>query len=217
MPQFPSELPFVAFLRYSSHGITPDSRRTKEWTYAIKDDRALNGLNAIDYTTQRIQETVQQFPCLQSCLGPTVTLVPMPRSSPLVTGALWPASRISQSLVARGLAAQVLACLERHTPIRKSATAPPGTRPTPQEHHDTTRIQLGLQFHDVKAITLIDDVITKGSTYVGVYPHLRAAFPGIPITLLALVRTMSYGEVDKMLDPVSGTVSFDGAACHRDP
>ncbi|HKI17348.1 MAG TPA: hypothetical protein VKA15_05690 [Isosphaeraceae bacterium] len=68
-----------------------------------------------------------------------------------------------------------------------------------------------------RAITLIDDVITRGSSFVGLVPRPQEAFPGIEIRCFALVRTMSAGEVDRILDPVEGTITYDRSELRRHP
>ncbi len=146
-----------------------------------------------------------------------MTLVPVPRSSPLVQpGALWPSLRICQAVLAHGLGANIIPCLERADAVQKSSTAPAGQRPGPFEHYGSVRM-VRKRRRVPRAITLIDDVITRGSSFVGLVPHLQEAFPGIEIRCFALVRTISGGEIDRILDPVEGTIDYDGARFGRHP
>ena len=68
-----------------------------------------------------------------------------------------------------------------------------------------------------RAITLVDDVVTRGSSFVGLMPHLEDAFPGIAIRCFAPVRTISGGEIDRILDPVEGMITYNGTDLHRHP
>jgi orotate phosphoribosyltransferase-like protein len=69
-----------------------------------------------------------------------------------------------------------------------------------------------------ESITVVDDVITRGSSFVGAYPRLRSAFPGIPIHCFALVRTISGRDIDGILDPVAGLITHEnGQRLHREP
>ena len=52
-----------------------------------------------------------------------------------------------------------------------------------------------------KTITLVDDVIIRSSSFVGLIPHLQDAFPGIGIRCFALVRTISAGDIDQIPRP----------------
>jgi len=68
-----------------------------------------------------------------------------------------------------------------------------------------------------EAITLVDDVITRGSSFVGLVPRVQETFPGIEIRCFALVRTISSGDIKNILDPIEGTISFNGVDLQRYP
>jgi hypothetical protein len=53
--------------------------------------------------------------------------------------------------------------------------------------------------------------------FVGLVPRLREAFPGIEIWCFALVRTRTAGEIDRILDPVEGTITDNRSEFHRHP
>jgi hypothetical protein len=221
MPIFPSKLPFASFLQYRPKGEEPVAVQSRNVTYSIKQDKFMNiggrDVRVIDYAAKRIAGLLGDFPFLNQYFGPNVVLVPAPRSSPLKPGALWPALRICEALVAVGLGDRVEACLERRQGIVKSATAAPGERPGPQEHYDSIGVRQQQSLHAVNAVTVIDDVITRGATFVGVMPHLESFFPGVPIRCFAMVRTMSYGEIQQLREPVEGTITFEHGRLRREP
>jgi hypothetical protein len=68
-----------------------------------------------------------------------------------------------------------------------------------------------------ESITIVDDVITRGSTFLAMYQRLAEAFPKAQIRCFAVVRTLSGVEVDQLVGPVEGIVSFDGVNLHRRP
>jgi hypothetical protein len=191
-------------------------------TYAIKQDgtfRAGNTgfLNAIDYTTKRLSEVLPNYAFLADYFNDSVTLIPCPRSSLIQPGTLWPAIRICRSILARGLAKNVLPWLQRITPVQKSATAAPGQRPSPDQHYESVEIQRQGSLFSPTSITLVDDVITRGSSLLAFFQRTQEAFPEIPIRSFALVRTISTGEVTSLLDPVQGTISLIGSYPARQP
>ena len=157
------------------------------------------------------------FPFLADYFNAEVTLVPAPKSTPLVQNALWVPRRICDALRAQGLAANVLPCLVRAKPVQKSATAGPGQRPDPEAHYDSTSITSQGGLFTPKAISIVDDVITRGSTFFGLLKRLEEAFPGVPIRCFAVVRTISPGEVSTILDPIEGTVTNQAGQLHRHP
>jgi hypothetical protein len=65
-------------------------------------------------------------------------------------------------------------------------------------------------------ITLVDDVITRGSTFTGMVPRLQA-YPEVTIVCFALVRTVSTGEVETILAPTEGTIPYREGQLVRQP
>jgi hypothetical protein len=217
MVTFPSNLAFAALLQYAPRGKSETSLLSRDVTYKIKQDGYVGRSRIIDFSAERLAQEIAAYPFLGDYLNPSVTLVPVPRSSPLVQpGALWPSLRIYQAILAQGLGANIIPCLERIHAVRKSATAPAGQRPGPTEHYHSVRV-VQKRRRAPSAITLIDDVITRGSSFVGLVPRLQEAFPGIEIRCFALVRTRNTGEIDRILDPVEGTIRYDGSGFRRHP
>lgn len=227
MVQFPSNLRFVSFIRYSPQGTSDLATTSREICYAIKRDGLValpnptNGrkeeVRAIQRAALRIEALFGQFPLLSHVLGPEVSLVPIPRSAPIKPGTLWPAERICRALHAQGLAADVLPFLERIKAVHKSSTAAPKERATPEVHYESLRAIVSPTLIPPRRITIVDDVITRGATFLGAYPHVAAAFPGIPIYCFAIVRTDSYKEIESIVDPIEGTISMRHGQPHREP
>lgn len=217
MTTYPSELTFNAFLQYAPRGLTPTSQMSRTVTYKIKTDGFMGHTRIIAHAARRVAEQISQYPLLQTCFGAQVTLVPVPRSSPRRAGFLWPAERICQALLAEGLGHDIQRCLERTRPIQRAAMAPAGQRPNPPDHHDSIQVHVPETQLRPTRLVLIDDVITRGSTFVGLYPGLQAAYPNATIHCFALVRTISVGEVDTILAPTSGTITYRDGHLVRQP
>ena len=216
--KFPSELEFCSFLQYSPDGTSRASETSRVVCRAIKTDSSiLNGFWVIKEAGKRIAERLEEFPFLKNCFDSETVLVPIPRSSPLSDrNALWPGRRICEELLSQGLARDFVPALERTTAVTKAATAAKGRRPTPSEHFDSVRVAKQLQFVPQK-ITLVDDVITQGSTFIGLYPRMREAFPKSEIHCFALVRSMRGTNIDTILAPVLGAIEFSHGNLHREP
>lgn len=214
---FPSRLAFASLLQYAPRGQSGPSVLSREVTYKVKQDGYVGRFRIIDFAAERLAQEIAPYPLLADYFNPSATLVPVPRSSPLVNpAALWPPLRICQAIHARGLAADIMPCLQRTHSVQKSATAPAGGRPGPPEHYGSVRV-VPMVRPAPQAITLVDDVITRGSSFVGLVPLLQDAFPGIAIRCFALVRTISGGEIDRILDPVEGIITYNGTDLHRHP
>ena len=68
-----------------------------------------------------------------------------------------------------------------------------------------------------RRITFVDDVVTRGSSFIGMLPHLTEFFPNCEINCFALVRTQSYEPVETIVAPINGTITFDGFHLRRTP
>lgn len=192
---------------------------SREVTYAIKQDRFLTAANAqaIPFIASRIKVRYADYGFLPKYLGATSILVPAPRSTPLPTGALWPAMKICEALLREGLGGGIEALLERVQPVQRSSSAGPGGRPGPEEHYNSSAVRQQRAFGEGTTFTIVDDVITRGASVVGFAARLADAFPQATIRTFALIRTMSYGDVAAVLDPVEGTVTFQAGALRRQP
>ena len=207
-----SEVAYSALLAYSPRGTTPVSQKSRRVCYDIKSgDRA---------TLQRAMEHLHTHASaeqvLEHVLGENVVLVPMPRSAPLVAGALWPAKAICDAIVGAGLAARVAPVLTRVSAVRKSATAAPGERPSVSQNYETLNAHADLDFGE--RIVVVDDVITKGNTALAAASRISEAYIEIPVSIFALVRTKGLvPDIDQIVDPVTGNVSLVGDEGLREP
>jgi hypothetical protein len=148
MVVFPSRIAFASFLQYAPCGTSTASATSRHVTYKLKQDGfirvtqagTLSAVRVIDYVARRLSEELPNFPFLADYFNASVTLVPVPRSTPLYPGALWVPEWLCEAIRARGLAANVLSCATRTTPVRWSAMAGPGQRPGPQDHYDSLEV-----------------------------------------------------------------------------
>lgn len=154
---------------------------------------------------------------LKELLGPSKVLIPMPGSSPLAANALWVPKLIADALCAEGLGASTLPCVQREMAVAKSAFAGPGGRADPDKHYDSMAIvpQLGWP----KEVVLIDDVVTRGSTFLGAASLLHDAHPDMTITSFAMILTVRDAADFKRVDnPCVGSITMDRLGnLHRNP
>jgi hypothetical protein len=195
-----AELRFGSWLVYSPRGESDVSRRSRTVCYQMKND--LGG--AIARLVLRLKT---EFSTTSLCelLGPDVTLVPVPRSTPLIDGALWPARRIADELVTQGLGVEVLPIVRRATPVPKSSQASPGERVSLAQHIDSLSLEPLLA--NPTRITIVDDVVTKGRMLMATATVLRHVFPSTELRGFALIRTMGLQpDVERILAPCVGAI-----------
>lgn len=207
-----SEVVYGALLAYSPRGQSEISRRSRDVCYNIK----AGDLATLQHAAHRLREHIAAGGVLTPLFGADVTLVPMPRSAPLVGGALWPAERICQRIVAAALAARTVPALERLVAVPKSARAQPGERPPISSHYASFRAHAQIEVTD--RILVVDDVVTKGSTALAAAARLAEVYPNADVRLFAMIRTKGrILDVERILDPVTGTVQADGDEGDRQP
>ncbi len=222
MTPLPSSLQCISFLRYSVRGNSETSALSRSVRTAIKNDGSLTlpghgPIRGIEFTAQRLREELANHSFLTEYFGPNVTLVPAPRSGILQPDALWPAKRICDALVAEGLAGNILPLLVRNVAVQKAATAPPGGRPGPEQHYETVSVDTQQLLHCLEAVTLVDDIVTRGSSLLGLSARLAEHMPNIPVRSFAVIRTISHGDVATILDPVKCLVTYTHGRLERIP
>ena len=134
-------------------------------------------------------------------------LVPVPRSSPIRRGGLWPSLEIARSMQSLGLG-RVSTLLERVKRVLPSSRSSPRARPTPTEHYKSLKVRPVLS--DVGEVVLVDDIVTRGHTLMGCAWRIEEAYPGVRIHAFAAIRTVSRKEDFRGLyDPVElGTITY---------
>lgn len=150
---------------------------------------------------------------LPAALG---NLVPVPGCTPARTGstAAW---QLAMALHELGLARGVWAGLARRYPVRKSATAALGERPTVRQHYESLSVS-NVPPSFVERIVLVDDVISRGRTLLAAATRLRCKFPHADVRAFALVRTTGFLiKIDRLLAPCEGIVYWARGDVQREP
>lgn len=209
-----SDVRFGSFLVYSPHGVSAESKRTAEATYAIKNARGV----ILHSVTERLAQELRpggRAECLIGMFGENTLLVPCPRSAPLYPGALWPAKEICDEFVRQGIARESASLLERISPVTKSSTAIPANRPKAADHVRSMRVVVDAGFV-LPQIVVVDDVVTRGATLLAAASHIKHAFPDSEVRVFAVVRR-GEGEIAHMLDPLVGEITLKGQDTARRP
>lgn len=192
-------LEFCTAFVYSPHGQSQQSERSR---------RIVGGLKRGDPNLISQLASIVQTLCVQgqleNYLDDSVTLVPVPRSAPLVQGGLWVPHLVALELRKLKLAQDVVPLLQRTSPVKKAAFSMPSERPTVRQHYESLRAD---RVRPKPAnILLIDDVVTQGCTLLAAATRVSEQYPQAQVRALAVVRTMSSDEVDTLLPPVTDPV-----------
>lgn len=200
------EFPYGTFANYSPSGANQYSRISQSTCGAIKSGKVniiqsiFKYLDPIDYPTNS--------KILLPFLNDNVTFVPVPRSSPITNNDLWPARVIADEFVNHGYGNEVEPLISRISPIRKSSLSG-NNRPSYQEHMDTLKVSRVL--FEPEIITLVDDVLSLGSTTGACALLLKKVFPNAQIKIFAIFRTRSFEtEISILIQPSTGKVHVYG-------
>jgi pyrimidine operon attenuation protein/uracil phosphoribosyltransferase len=205
-------IPFASCYVYSPSGTCPTSERSRLLRATLKacDEEFLHRYAA------RVRQQADSHPAFAELFGPRSVLIPVPGSAPRSRATRWVAEGLARALAREGLGATVWTGLQRVRPVRKSATADCGKRPTVATHYRSFAIDAG--FAPPEECVLIDDVVTKGRTMLAAAARMHDAFPTARIRAFALLRTMGMvAEVERLIEPCQGEIRWRSGDAHRTP
>lgn len=149
---------------------------------------------------------------------PTSTLVPIPTSAPAkVPDTLWPGLSIAEALLGHELGRDVQELLVRTVRVPKAHEQSATDRPRMDELVDSLEWQGDLG-SNLEQIILVDDVVTRGTTFLAAREVIHRAQPWLRVQGFAAVRTMSFEVATEPLNPAMGTVELQANGWgHREP
>jgi hypothetical protein len=211
-----SDVQFSSFLVYPSKSAFPDASADKfrERVLSIKNDRTLPDTSppkpAVEYTARAIGKYREKSDVLQQCFSGDLIAVPVPRSRLQKPGSLWPAHRICEELQRVGLVTQIAPMLHRFREVRPShKSSSGGDRASADEHYASIEVLAELALGSQSAeILLVDDLVTRGSTFLACQALLHEAVPFAKIRAFAVARTVNTVRPVSILEPVAGTCSL---------
>lgn len=205
---------FASCYVYAPRGASVLSARSRSLCARIK----AAGPALIRLHARCVMHQARVTPVLAEFFRAIDVLIPIPASEPNASSQGHLPDRLADALVAEGLAASVWRGLRRIHPVTRSATAPPGRRPTVLAHYDSLDILPGPVLLDDVRLLLIDDVVTKGRTLLAAAMRIHQAFPHARISAFALLRTLGFkDDLEGLLEPCVGRIGWRAGDAHRNP
>ncbi len=198
-------------------GTIDTMKKAKEYTMWLKQDKMVSKGNSSSqmpmtrYVAEILSESYQSLP-FSNFFDEETVLIPVPSSSIVQKDGLWVPERLSREMMKMGMGYDVIPCLVREKAIRKSAWSGSSTRPSPQEHYSSMSVSKSIS--DFRKAILVDDVVTRGSTFLGSANRLIEYFPKVDIKCFAAIRTVSNpSDFVNWFKPVKGQIdsSLNGA------
>lgn len=192
-----TDLTYGALVNYSPRGYSALAQQSQEICGRVKAGNARMIVNTFKSLDANF---------LKEFLSKETTLVPVPRSAPLIGDAMWPGKLIADLLINYGYGKEVYPCLVRTKAIKKSSLSfDSGTRPLVTEHYESIGVSRDLRPDPIK-ITLVDDVITMGRTTYACAQRLKEEFTNAEIKVFTILRTQQK-DIDKVFGLFTGTIT----------
>ena len=215
MLNFPFDLPYWSLLNYIPNKKYDQAQKSREVIAKVKSGNEKIIKQIISLIDERpIAEALKHF------LTPRALLVPIPRSSLMMTGSVWPSKIIAEEMIKQGYGQQVKYMLERRIAVRKSSQQSSEDRPSIKEHIDSLHICAPAELTDPETIILVDDVVTKGSIAIACFECLRNIYPDHRFMLFTIAKTQGFGGTGELdaLAPHTGIIRYyESGNCYRDP
>lgn len=204
------------YASYFAYNPKPDSKKNSQHAQAevrkLKRDQALNdgtcqSKHLVDLMSRQLEKSR-----LCDFFKSKPVLVPVPKSSPMKPDTLWVPQRIATSMAKAGLGSSVQTCLKRASPVSKSADNSQN-RPKARDHYNSFSVEA---LPDVDDLVLVDDVVTRGATFLGAASMLKDRFPNARIRAFALICTRTPpAHFSIFEDPAVGRINLRSGAAFR--
>jgi hypothetical protein len=192
---------FMTLLVYSPRGHSVNAQKSRRLAGACKNGEMPFALKIAD----KIKELDTEDYFKDS------VLIPIPRSTPLVVGAVFPAKTLAEGLLRYGFGNNVYTSLKRTLPINKSSNNfSAETRNTVQTHLDSLTVEPLLITEPI--IILVDDILTLGRTAMASAMKLQDIYPDKEIKIFCPFRTRGWKDENILVSLKIGTMSlsYDG-------
>ena len=203
-----SRLEYGSLLAYTPKPIrgNQESENSVQIMKAVKNLWMLkDGRSWIDYYVDEMKSQMAQLPFNKFFVS--AALVPIPRSSMMKPDSLWVPREICKALEKHGMGI-THELLRRTRPLPKSSRSSAKMRPSPTDHYNSLSCDTLLSPR-FSRVVLVDDIITRGHTAMGAAWRIAEAYPGITISVFALIRTVSNPtKFSRIWDPCVGTLTY---------
>ena len=176
---------YFTLLRYCARGQSENAKKSKRLIGKCKNGDVMFSENIVKGILENGKEAFFE----------NATLIPVPRSTPIIENATFPAKTIVETLINHGIGNEYRECIKRTTAIKKSSnnyTAQ--TRNTVPDHLNSLSVTPLLI--DTPTLIIVDDVLTLGNTSMACALLLKNAYPDKEIKIFCPFRTRKFDSGD---------------------
>lgn len=194
---------FACIYNYNTNLSTEQAKRSQIVVNRLKSGR-LEGL----IEAWQKNDLLAKHSFLKDFLSDDSVLVPAPNSHLYREDSLWTAREICKVLLQGLLAKEVITCIKRTSPIRRSSQYKTAQeRPSVTEHISSLTVD-NLAICP-REIIIVDDVLTLGRTTVACAIKFKEICPNTDIKILAISRTKNLEPFINSLNPEQGTINYN--------
>jgi len=204
------EIRYCSLFSYCPRSSSEKGELAKKVMKAIKNElpvkSKLGEMFASEFVVETLKETIRDDSDFREFIGRNPILIPVPRHFPIKRDYLWPSFQIAKAMEKENLGV-VKPLLERIKVVSRSSLSPPGSRPSPITHYRSMTIKrVSLMSQE---IILVDDIITRGHTFIASAWYIHEVFPDAQVKAFAAMRTISNeSEFKRLIDPVIGKIKY---------
>jgi len=204
------EMKYASLLSYCPRDPSKKGEIARKVMISIKKELPMNSefgvLFASEFVAKTLKKIIKKDKDFKDFLGENPVLIPVPRHAPIKKDSLWPSFQIAKAMEREGIGA-VRPILERIEAVPRSSTSSPESRPSPTIHYKSMAIKkIPTISQDV---ILVDDLVTRGHTFIASAWHVCEAFPDVEVRAFAAMRTVSNRlEFKELFDPVIGRITY---------
>lgn len=207
-----SELEFGSYLTYCPHGSSFEAMKSLTF---VRDHLKTGRLATLSAVIKAMVRARPQLPFADFFANDTV-LVPVPGHAVSSKDSFSVTRLICGIMHFEGLCKDVADCLRRTQKVAPGYKVASKDRPTPEQHYATMAVETLLPSSD--HLVLVDDVVTRGATFIAAASLLSEVYPRAAIQAFALVRTQSTAAIfSSMSEAVRGTITNRPWGTFRDP
>jgi len=204
------EIKYASLLSYCPRDPSKKGEIARKVMISIKKELPMNSkfgvLFASEFVAKTLKKIIKKDKDFKDFLGENPVLIPVPRHAPIKKDSLWPSFQIAKAMEKEGIGT-VRPILERIEAVPRSSTSSPESRPSPTIHYKSMAIKKIQTIS--RDVILVDDLVTRGHTFIASVWHVCEAFPDVEVRAFAAMRTVSNRlEFKELFDPVIGRITY---------